>query len=412
MKNPLIIKHAQKLLCPTDFHGGFGQLDIIEDGAVVCRKDIIVWVGKTSDIPPDYENENCQVINASNKLVAPGFVDCHTHPIFSGTREHEFVMRCQGKSYREIAEAGGGIRYSVRMLRTASEEELLIDAIPRLNRFLSTGTTTIEAKSGYGLSIDNEIKMLRVIRKLNEIHPIDIVPTFLGAHELPDEYRDRRRDYIDLVIHEMIPMVAEEKLAVFCDVFCEDHVFTVNESEEILQAALNAGLKIKIHADQLTSSHGAAMAASLGAVSADHLDYSDSNTVEQLKQHGVIPVLLPGAVFFLGLSHYANARSMIDSQLPVAIATDFNPGSCTIQSMPLIASISCIYMHMTPTETWIASTINAAKSVCLEQKIGSLSVNKQADIIIWDIPNENFMPYSFGNTSIDNVVKNGDLLKT
>jgi imidazolonepropionase len=320
-------------------------------------------------------------------------------------------MRCQGKSYREIAEAGGGIRFSVRSLRSATEEQLIIEAIPRLDRFLKNGTTTIEAKSGYGLSLGDELKMLRVIRKLNEMHQIDIIPTFLGAHEIPDEYRNRRRQYIDLIINEMIPQVAEEKLAQFCDVFCEDHVFNVNESEEILNAAKSVGLKIKIHADQLTSGKGADMAAALGAVSADHLDYSDSYTVEQLKQHGVIPVLLPGAVFFLGLTCYANARAMIDSGLPVAIATDFNPGSCTIQSMSLIISIACIYMHMTPTEAWIASTLNAAKSVCHEHKLGMLEKDMQADIVIWDIPNENYLAYDMGNSSVDTVIKKGRFLQ-
>ncbi|MCD4664259.1 MAG: imidazolonepropionase, partial [Bacteroidales bacterium] len=320
----IIIKNANELLCPGVENYNRGLLKIIKDGAIAINQGKITAIGSTKKIIEQYDvTEKTNVIDASGKVVAPGFVDPHTHPIFFGSRENEFELRNSGKSYADISKAGGGIRFSVRQLRQASKEQLIKHALPYLDRFIQHGTTTIEAKSGYGLSLEDEIKSLEVIQELDRIHPIDLIPTFLGAHEIPDEYRARREDYIQLIIKEMIPKIAERKLAEFCDIFCEDHVFNLDETETILSAAHEAGLKLKIHADQLTSSGGTELAAKMNAISADHLDYISPKAIDQIKLSGTIPVLLPGAVFFLGLQRYAPARKLIDSGLQVALATDF-----------------------------------------------------------------------------------------
>ncbi len=407
----LLIKNAGQLISPVLDGSGKGRLTIIENGAVACYKGKTIATGKTSEIVDKIDLiPAAKVIDAAGKVIAPGFVDPHTHPVFFGTRENEFELRIQGKSYREIAEAGGGIRFSVRQLRTASKEQLIQHALPFLDRFIQYGTTTIEAKSGYGLSLEDEIKSLEVIQELNCIHPIDLIPTFLGAHEIPDEYRHRRDDYIDLIIKDMIPSVAEQKLAEFCDIFCEEHVFNLRETEKILTAAQDYGFKLKIHADQLTSSGGAKLAAKLGAVSADHLDYITPDAIEQMKSAGTIPILLPGAVFFLGLQRYAPARKMIDSGLPVALATDFNPGSCMTESMPFMMTLGCIYLKMLPEEVWLATTIHAARAVLKLDTIGSMNAGMKADLIIWNISNFKYLPYHFGVNLVDQVIKNGKIV--
>lgn len=404
----LFIKNAKQLLKPVLNSSNKTELQIIKNGLIACVQGKIVLTGSTPKILNQLKvSDDATIIDAKGKVVAPGFVDPHTHPIFFGTRENEFELRIQGKSYQEIAEAGGGIRYSVRQLRTASKEQLIQHALPYLDRFIQHGTTTIEAKSGYGLSLEDEIKSLEVIQELNRLHPIDLIPTFLGAHEIPDEYRHRRERYIDLIIKEMIPQVAERKLAEFCDIFCEEHVFNLQESEKILTAALDHGLKIKIHADQLTASGGADLAAKLGAISADHLDYITPDAIEKLKSSETIPVLLPGAVFFLGLNRYAPARKMIDAGLPVALATNLNPGSCMTESMPLMMTLGCIYMKMLPDEAWLATTIHAAQAVSRTGTIGSLDQGANADLVIWNIPNYSYLPYHFGVNLVDQVIKNG-----
>ncbi|MBC8183413.1 imidazolonepropionase [candidate division KSB1 bacterium] len=404
----LIIKNGNQLLCPVEDINGNAKLEIFENGAVACNQGKIVGYGKTSEIVDQFFAK--KIIDATGKVVAPGFVDPHTHPVFFGTRENEFEQRNAGKSYADIAKGGGGIRSSVRNLRKASKQQLIDFALPHLDRFMQYGTTTIEAKSGYGLSLEDEIKSLEVIRELNRIHAIDLIPTFLGAHEIPDEYRAKRKDYIQLIIKEMIPRVAERKLAEFCDIFCEDHVFNLDETETILGAAQEAGLKLKIHADQLTSSGGTELAAKMNAVSADHLDYISPKAIEQIKMSGTIPVLLPGAVFFLGLQRYAPARKLIDSGLSVALATDFNPGSCMTESIPLMMTLGCIYMKMTPAEVWLASTINAAKAISKEKQIGIIKRNTRADLVIWNIPNYKYLPYHFGVNLVDQVIKNGQVI--
>lgn len=410
MKADLLIKNARELVCPDSSHSGFGKIQIIENGAIACFEGKIIAQGETESVLNEIEIEpDTQVINAGEYVVSPGFVDPHTHPIFFGTREHEFELRNQGKSYADIAKAGGGIRYTVRQLRHASLEELVEFAIPHLDKFLKYGTTTIEAKSGYGLSLEDEIKSLRAIKKLNEIHPLTLIPTFLGAHEIPDEYRERREKYIEIIIKEMIPQVVEENLAEFCDIFCEEHVYNLQETEKILTAALDAGLKIKIHADQLTASGGTELAAQLGAVSADHLDYVSKKAISLMKESNTVPVLLPGAVFFLGLTHYAPARELIDSDLPVALATDFNPGSCMTQSMPMMMTIAGIYMKMKTEELWQAATANAAKAVDRKGQLGTFEKGSAADIVFWNIPNFKYLPYHFAVNHVAKVFRNGKL---
>jgi len=384
---------------------------IIEDGAVAVSEGELVAVGKTEEVSGQIKiDKETKVVDAKDKVVLPGFVDCHTHPVFASTREEEFEMRIKGKTYKEIAAAGGGIKSSVKALRSKSKEELIQLTLPRLDMMLSYGTTTIEAKSGYGLSLEDEIKMLEVIEELNQIHPIDLVPTFLGAHEVPEEYRGRRDDYIELITQKMMPEVAKRKLAVFCDVFCEKGVFDIEESRKILTAAKNHGFKLKLHADQLTSLGGAKLAAQLGAVSADHLEFIDQEGIQMMKEVGVIGVLLPGACFGLGIRDYPPARKMIDQGLPVALATDFNPGSSMTESVPIILSLACLIMRMSPAETMVASTINSAYAVDKGKEIGSIEKGKKADLVIWKVQNYKEIPYHFGVNLVEQVIKDGKVV--
>lgn len=408
MKPDLLIRNAQQLITPSRSKA---DLIVIENGAVAIGEGRILKVGNTQEILKETEiGPETRVIDASGKVVSPGFVDPHTHPVFYSTREEEFQLRLMGKSYQQIAQAGGGIRASVRSLRKASKEELIEAVLPRLDRFMEHGTTTIEAKSGYGLSVEDEIKSLEVIRELNKLHPIDLVPTFLGAHEVPDEYRDRKEYYIDLVIKEMLPRVAEGKLAEFCDVFCQEGVFDIDESRRILMTARELGLKLKIHADQLAPLGGGELAAELRAVSADHLDYISEKAMEMMVQEGVVAVLLPGSVFFLGLERYAPAREMIRRGLSVALATDFNPGTSMTESMPIILTLACIKMKLTPAEVVVASTLNAASAVAREDSLGSIEPGKQADLVIWEVPSYKHLPYHFGVNLAKTVIKKGKVI--
>lgn len=412
MKADFLVKNAAELVtAQSSSNFSPGTILCIEDGALAALQGSIVFVGKSKQIKDKIElDDNVVIIDAHGKTVTPGFVDCHTHPIFFSTREQEFEMRVMGKSYEEISETGGGIRSSVRSLRSASKEELIQAALPRLESFLSHGTTTIEAKSGYGLSVEDEIQSLEVIAELNRIHAIEIIPTFLGAHEIPDEFRSHKEDYINLIINEMIPKVVESNLAEFCDVFCETHVFSVEDSFKIMTAAKNAGLKLKIHADQLTANGGAALAAELDAVSADHLEYTTEEDWQRLLNHKVVPVLLPGAVFFLGKEKYVRAREMLELGLPIAVATDFNPGTCMCESMPLILSLSCLKLKLTPAEAFIAATYHAALAVNRGNLLGTLEVGKKVDLVIWDMPNLKHLPYHFGVNLAKIVVKAGKIV--
>ena len=388
------------------------DLGLIEEGAVAVSGKKIIMVGKTKEVLAQVKiDKKTKIINAEDKVVLPGFVDCHTHPVFGTTREEEFELRIKGKSYEEIAQAGGGIMSSVRSVRQLSKDELIRLALPRLNRFLSYGTTTIEAKSGYGLSLKDEIKILEVIKKLNQIHPLSLVPTFLGAHEIPDEYREKRQEYIDLLIKQMIPKVAKRKLALFCDVFCEKDVFSIDESQKILETAKSYGLKPKLHADQLISFGGSELAAELKAVSADHLEFISDSGIEKMKQSGTTAVLLPGAVFGLGKDNYPPARKMIDMGLPVALATDFNPGSSFTESMPMILSLACLRMKLTPAEAITAATINSAYAIDKGNSIGSLEQGKKADMVIWGVKNYKEIPYHYGVNLVNKVIKNGEVIR-
>ncbi|MGB3093731.1 MAG: imidazolonepropionase, partial [Candidatus Zixiibacteriota bacterium] len=356
-------------------------------------------------------DERTNVIDAKDKVVLPGFVDCHTHPVFAATREEEFEMRVKGRPYQEIAAAGGGIKSSVRTLRAASKQELIELTLPRLDRMMSYGTTTIEAKSGYGLLLDDEIKMLEVIKELDHLHLIDLVPTFLGAHEVPEEYKNRKGEYIELITQKMIPEVAKRKLAVFCDIFCEKGVFDIQESRKILTAAKDHGFKLKLHADQLTALGGAKLAAELGAISADHLEFIDDEGIRMMKEAGVIGVLLPGACFGLGMKEYPPARKMIDQGLTVALATDFNPGSSMTESMPIILSMACLMMKMTPAEAVVASTVNSAYAVGRADDVGSIEKGKKADLVIWNVRDYREIPYHYGVNLVHQVIKDAKVVK-
>ncbi len=413
----LIIQNAGQILTLKSSQKGprtgelMEDLGIIQDGTVAISEGKIVAVGKKKEILDQITmDEKTKIVDARDKVVLPGFVDCHTHPVFAETREEEFEMRIKGKSYQEIAASGGGIKSSVKALRSKSKKELVQLALPRLDRMLSFGTTTIEAKSGYGLSLDHEIKMLEVIQELNRIHPIDLVPTFLGAHEVPEEYENRRSEYIKLIIEKMIPEVAKRKLAGFCDIFCEKGVFDIGESRQILTAARNYGFKLRLHADQLSSLGGSKLAAELRAISADHLEFIDDEGIRMMKRAGVIGVLLPGACFGLGLKEYPPARKMIDQGVPVALGTDFNPGSSMTESMPMILSLACLMMRMTPAEAIVASTINSAYAVDKANEVGTIEVGKRADLVIWNVQSYKEIPYHFGVNLVGQVIKDGKVI--
>ncbi|HGY54659.1 MAG TPA: imidazolonepropionase [Caldithrix abyssi] len=372
---------------------------LVEDGKIIR----IIPAGEKSATAEE-------IIDAGGQTVLPGFVDAHTHPVFWLTREDEFIMRVQGKSYEEIAAAGGGIRNSVRRFRQAGKEEIKEVTRRRLKRFFEYGTTTIEAKSGYGLSTEDEIKSLEIINELNRELDLDLIPTFLGAHEVPDEYQSDRAAYIRLLKEEMIPLVAEDRLARYCDVFCEKGVFTVEESREILQAGQQAGLGARVHADELHPFGGAEMAAEIGAVTADHLVQTSDRGIAAMAEAGVIPVLLPGTTFFLGKNDYARAREMIEAGCEVAVSTDFNPGSSTTQNMQLMWTIGALKLKMMPGELLWATTITAAKSLNLDEQIGTVEEGKQADLIVLDIPNLNYLPYHYGVNHVLTTIKKGKVV--
>ena len=375
------------------------NLAIIRDGAMLIRDGTIEWIGAREHAVIG----DAEVIDAGGRVVMPGFVDAHTHPVFAGNRADEFEKRAEGATYQEIAAAGGGIRSTVRRTRAANENDLLQAASRYVQWFLRNGTTTIEAKSGYGLSVADELKLLLVIKTLG---PIRTVPTFLGAHEVPDEYRGRRGEYLDLVIHEMLPRAAE--IAKFCDVFCEPRVFPVEEARRVLQAAKVHGLGLRMHADQLENGGGAHLAAELGAVTADHLEHTDASGIAALERARVQPVLLPGAVYSLGSRRYPDARAMIAAGLAVVIATDFNPGSSPTPSMPMMLSLAATQMKITPAEAIIASTINAAFSLGLGREIGSLEPGKRADFVIHDCVDYRELAYFFGIEPAYEVYIGGD----
>ena len=371
------------------------QLSIIDDGAMLVRDRRIVKVGTTQSLL-DAITEEYEVVDANQRVVLPGFVDAHTHPVFAGTRTEEFEERALGATYQEIAARGGGIQSTVDATRAATVDELVERGKRYTDWFLTTGTTTIEAKSGYGLTLPDELKILRAIKRLNNETPLRYVPTFLGAHSIPTEYKSRREQYVSLLIDEMLPKIAEEKLAEYCDVFCDEHAFNIEESRKILSAARRHGFKLRVHADQLSLSGGAKLAAELSTVTADHLEHTDADGIAALKSSSVQPVLLPGSVYALGSTRYPQARAMIDAGLAVVLATDFNPGSSPTPSILMILSLASTHMHMTVAESITATTINAAYSLKRGDQIGSLEEGKLADFVIHDCDDYRELAYFFG----------------
>jgi len=383
------------------------DLGIIENGAVLIRGDRIVWVGPTKDLPVREPGIRYQTLDGMGlDLVAlPGFVDSHTHPVFAGTRVEEYDLNVQGRKYEE-----GGIAASVRQLRAATVNQLIEKAERYFRHFLSHGTTTIEAKSGYGLSLEDELKSLQVLAALRGRNRLEIIPTFMGAHAVPEERAGSRAGYIREIIEEMIPRVAQEGLASFCDVSCERGYFTVEESRAILTAAKQAGLGIRIHTDEFSRSGGARLAAELGASSADHLQCIDDSDIEALKRSGTVATLLPGTAFNLGMMRYPPARKLIAAEVPVALATDFNPGTCFTLNMQLILAIACTQMRMSPAEAITAATINSAYSLGLSDRLGTLEEGKQADIVLMDVSDYRELPYFFGTNHRVVTIKKGNVV--
>lgn len=371
------------------------ELGIVTHGALLVNNGKVEKVGTNDDVQRLIDAD-CEVVDAGGRVVLPGFVDAHTHPVFAGTRVDEFEERIKGATYQEIAARGGGIQSTVSRTRAASLDELVAVGKRYAAWFLRGGTTTVEAKSGYGLSLEDEIKILRAIRLLDEQTALRYVPTFLGAHSIPPEYRARRDQYISLLIDEMLPQISQQKLAEFCDVFCEENVFTTDEAWRVLSAARCHGLGLRVHADQLSLSGGAKLAAELGTTTADHLEHTDASGIAALKSAGVQPVLLPGSVYALGSSHYPAAREMIDARLAVVLATDFNPGSSPTPSMLAILSLAATQMKMTPAEAITAATINAAYSLHRGDQLGSLEPGKIADLVIHDCNDYRELAYFFG----------------
>jgi imidazolonepropionase len=416
----LVIHGARQLLTIASPDGprrglAMQELGIVEDGAVAIQGDRIALVGTSAEILAEV-GDGATLIDASGKLVLPGFVDPHTHLVFAGDRASEFEIRLQGASYMEILAAGGGIKSTVAVTRQASLDQIVHQSRERLDRMLAHGTTTAEAKTGYGLDTENELKMLEAIRLLDERHPVDLVPTFLGAHAVPAEYRERVDDYVNLVVDEMLPALKTaghlgQGRQLFCDVFCEEGAFSVEQSKHILEQAKDLGMALKIHTDEFKSLGGTTLAVELGATSADHLACTTDREIELLANSDTVGVLLPGTPFGLAEDHYAPARKIIDAGVAVALATDLNPGTCYCESMPLIMALACRQMGITPSEAIVASTINAAHAVALGHRVGSLEVGKKADLLLLDIPDYRHLAYRFGTNLVQTVIKAGRVIQ-
>ena len=383
-----------------------GEIQILKDAWVLCEDGVIAQVG-TGPAPAAAD---AQVVDAQGSLVTPGLVDAHTHLIFGGWRQNELGLKLHGKTYLEIQNAGGGIQSTTNATRKATEEELTAKAASALDEMMSFGVTTCEAKSGYGLALEHELKQLRAIRRLQESHPMDIAATFMGAHLVPAEYKQNRAEYIRLVCEEMIPTVKEQGIARFCDVFCEADTFTVEESRQVLEAGLKNGLRPKIHADEIEAIGGSQLAGEIGAISAEHLIVCPPEGIASMARGGVIACLLPATSFNLG-STFAPARDMVTAGVPVAMATDFNPGSCPCLNLQFVINLGCLKYKLTPEEVLTAVTLNGAAAIDMADKVGSVEPGKQADLVIWDAPDLDYICYRVGSNLTRHVIKKGAVVR-
>ena len=421
MKVDLLIHNATQLVTCASTNGpkrrgAMADVGLISGGAVAVTDGEIVTVGFTSDVRAEHSAR--EMVDASGKVVCPGFVDPHTHVVYAGDRVAEFEMRIQGAAYMEIMNAGGGIVSTTKATQAATVEELVAASCPRLDTMLALGTTTAEVKTGYGLDTQSELKMLRAIAALDAAHDTDLVPTFLGAHAVPPEYGEGADEYVEVVIHEMLPQVTEwyhqsgfvsRRVPLFCDVFCEAGVFDQGQSRRVLEAGLSHALPAKIHADEFQTLGGVSLAVELGAVSADHLDVTPWEEIEALAASATVGVVLPAVNFNFGGSHFADARAMIDAGAALALATDINPGSAPCPSMPLVMAIAGRYQRILPAEALNASTINAAYAIGLGDRVGSIEVGKQADLLIVNAPDYRHLAYQFGTNLVERVIKRGQL---
>ncbi len=414
MNADLLIHSAAQLCVIPGYAGGpqrgvrLGDLGLIADGAVAMQDGHVVAVGPTAEVRAQVSART--EIDASGRVVTPGFVDAHTHVVWAGDRAGEFEMRLAGATYMQIMAAGGGILSTVRATRAASLEQLVAETRPRLDRMLAHGTTTAEVKTGYGLTLQDELKQLEAIDRLNATHPIDLVPTFLAAHAVPTEFAHQPEAYVDLIVEEMLPVVARRisgQAPLFCDVFCDEGAFTRAQSRRILERARALGFGLKIHADEFVALGGTRLAVELGATSADHLVRTPPDDIALLGQSETVAVLLPGTPFGLGQTHYAPAQALLEAGAALALATDCNPGTSWCESMPFILALACRTMRLTPAQALAAATINAAYAVGLGERIGSLEPGRQADILIHDVPDYRHLAYRFGTNPVALVIKRG-----
>jgi imidazolonepropionase len=411
MTDDLLIVHASELVTlrgprRARAKAEMSDLAIIRDGAVAVSGGVIVDVGRTDSILKEHGAGDVEIIDATDRTVLPGFVDPHTHLVYAGSREFELELKARGKGYLEILQEGGGILRTVSDTRLASPGTLFKESAKRLESMISHGTTTVEAKSGYGLDKTVELRLLETARKLGDEYPVTIVPTYLGAHAVPPEFAGRTDGYVDFMISEVLPEVAKRKLAEFCDVFCEKGVFDVDQSRKVLLAAKSLGMKLKVHADEMHSTGGAELAAEVGAVSADHLARPSDDGIMALARKDIMGVLLPGTPYSSMSKEYADGRRLIDLGVPIALGTDLNP-NCWNESMQFTISLACHKMRMTPAEAVTAATINAAAALGLDKKVGTIERGKRADLIVLDIPGHAHLPYKFGTNLCSRVVKDG-----